>query len=248
MNIFNKYLKPHQQVPFILYPVTVLIAFTYSILGNPPETYFSNKRNILNVYFVKIGWFWVTFVYFYYLLLVRSKYARDNQQLIQGTLRYISVTLYWYIMTQWLLGPSAIDRIYILTGGRCNSLLQDVEASSKLVGVLEQQACRQLGGQWTGGHDVSGHCVLLIHASLFFWEELSWMFYSFSQFEQIKERSKIQYISILAVLGIAVIWWFMLFQTAVYFHGHYEILSGTFFGLLGWAVLVREDKFISTED
>jgi hypothetical protein len=238
MDFLNKYLKPHQRVSLILYPATALIAFLYSILGNPPETYFSNKRNILNVYFVKIGWFWVTLVYFSYLFLVQSR--KDIRQFINGACRYIFVTMYWYLMTQWLLGPSAIDRIYVLTGGKCSSLLQDVEVNVKLVNVFEQQVCRRLGGQWIGGHDVSGHCVLLIHASLFFWEELSWMFYSFDQFLLIKKRSKVQYLSIMAILVISAIWWFMLFQTGLYFHGHYEILSGTLFGILGWAILVRK--------
>ncbi|ORX91023.1 hypothetical protein K493DRAFT_304416 [Basidiobolus meristosporus CBS 931.73] len=28
------------------------------------------------------------------------------------------------------------------------------------------------GGEWAGGHDMSGHCMLLVHASLFLWEKL----------------------------------------------------------------------------
>ncbi|KAI9361028.1 inositol phospholipid synthesis and fat-storage-inducing TM-domain-containing protein [Pilaira anomala] len=140
-------------------------------------------------------------------------------------------------MTQWLLGPSFIDRVYVLTGGKCASLLQDAESSAKLANVFQQQTCRQLGGNWAGGHDVSGHCVMLIHASLFFWEELSWMFYNASALVQMKSRDRAQYFSIVAVGAIAAIWWFMLFMTGVYFHGHFEILSGSIFGVLGWAVL-----------
>lgn len=238
MDFLQKYLKPHQRIASILYPATVILAFLYSWLGNPPDSYFSNKRNILNVYFVKIGWFWVTLVYFNYLYIVRSKYLQDTKQFAQGALRYILMTLYWYIMTQQFLGPSIIDRIYVLTGGKCVSLLQDVEISEKLATVLEQQVCKRLGGQWSGGHDVSGHCVMLIHASLFFWEELCWMFYSFDTFIKLKQRNRIQYLSTVAVLSIAAIWWFMLFMTGVYFHGHFELVSGTIFGILGWALMV----------
>ncbi|GAA5811373.1 hypothetical protein MFLAVUS_004807 [Mucor flavus] len=237
MDMVNRVLKPHQLVSLILYPSTVFIAFLYSHIGNPPETYFSSKRNILNVFFVKVGWFWVTLVYFAYLYFVKSKSLQNTRLFAQGTARYVFVTLYWYIMTQWLFGPSFIDRIYVLTGGKCSSFLQDQGSSEEFAQVFQQQACRQLGGQWAGGHDVSGHCVMLIHASLFFWEELSWMFYNANAFIQMKVHNRAQYFSIVAVLAIASIWWFMLFMTGVYFHGHFEILSGSIFGVLGWAAL-----------
>ncbi|KAG0739204.1 hypothetical protein G6F57_011864 [Rhizopus arrhizus] len=237
MNFIKRHLKPHQQVALTLYPITVLVAFLYSTLGNPPNTYYAHKHNVLNLYFVKIGWVWVTLVYFSYLYFVRSRYLQDTQRFIKGSLRYLLVTLYWYIMTQWLLGPSMIDRIYVLTGGQCRSLTEQADGSDKLTSVVSQQVCRHLGGHWAGGHDVSGHCVLLIHASLFLWEELCWMFYSFDSLSLLKKQDKTQYRSVMAVLTIAVIWWFMLFQTGIYFHGHYELLSGTFFGTLGWVIL-----------
>ncbi|KAI8047846.1 Fat storage-inducing transmembrane protein [Gilbertella persicaria] len=140
-------------------------------------------------------------------------------------------------MTQWLLGPSFIDRVYVLTGGKCTSLLQNVETDARLANVVEQQVCRKLGGQWTGGHDVSGHCVLLIHASLFLWEELSWLFYNAQPLLTMKRRDRLQYAAVVAVLALLGLWWVMLMMTGVYFHGHFEIASGTLFGILGWIVL-----------
>ncbi|EPB87793.1 hypothetical protein HMPREF1544_05453 [Mucor circinelloides 1006PhL] len=237
MDTLKKYLKPHQIVPLILYPSTVLLAFLYSIVGHPPDSYFSSKRNIFNVFFVKIGWFWVTLLYFVYLYLVRSRRLQNTQAFIAGSARYVLVTLYWYFMTQWLFGPSFIDRVYVLTGGKCTSLLQDTKMNAELAMVVQQQVCRRMGGQWTGGHDVSGHCVLLIHASMFFWEELSWMFYNAKPFIQMKARDRAQYFSVVSVLLLASLWYIMLFMTGVYFHGHFEILSGAIFGVLGWALL-----------
>lgn len=32
---------------------------------------------------------------------------------------------------------------------------------------ISSMVCRKIGGRWTGGHDPSGHCFLLIHSSLF---------------------------------------------------------------------------------
>ncbi|CAO3639790.1 unnamed protein product [Mucor hiemalis] len=63
------------------------------------------------------------------------------------------------------------------------------------------------------------------------------MFYNFNDFVRMKLNNRAQYWSVVSVLFIAGIWWFMLFMTGVYFHGHFEILSGSIFGILGWATL-----------
>ncbi|KAI8967305.1 Fat storage-inducing transmembrane protein [Mycotypha africana] len=226
----------------ILYVMTPLVAVIYALLGDPPRSYFSSKHNIFNQYFVKIGWFWVTLAYFAYLWIVpfqRSPPARKRQVLTSGLLRYVFVTAYWYAMTQWLLGPSLIDRVFVWTGGRCMSLLQDVEHAAKLNAVSHPHVCRNLGGRWTGGHDVSGHCVLLIHASLFLWEELSWLFYDARPFLQWKRQTenRASYFVVLGNLALLALWWWMLLMTGVYFHGRMEIVSGILFGILGWVIL-----------
>ncbi|KAI9306067.1 Fat storage-inducing transmembrane protein [Cunninghamella echinulata] len=145
-------------------------------------------------------------------------------------------------MTQWLLGPSFIDRIYVATGGGChpkliNGTLQQQSNHAILSQTFQQSTCKRLGGQWEGGHDVSGHCVLLIHASLFLWEELSWLYYSIPSFTQLKYSHPSAWRSVISVLSLLGLWWWMLVMTSVYFHGHFELLSGTFFGIFGWALL-----------
>ncbi|KAI8376185.1 inositol phospholipid synthesis and fat-storage-inducing TM-domain-containing protein [Radiomyces spectabilis] len=229
-------LLPHQKLLLALYPVTVFLSFLYSVLAKPGPSYFSNKRNILNVGFVKIGWFWVTVVYFAYLLLVLSKRLQDKQRLMQGCLRYAVATVYWYILTQWLLGPSFIDRVFVATGGKCSAIAEEADISV-FENVFQQTACRKLGGQWGGGHDVSGHCVMLIHASLFLLEEVRWLFYDARPLSTLKQRDPTAWKAVVGVLGLVALWWWMLIMTGVYFHGHFELLSGCFFGLLGWAVL-----------
>ncbi|KAI8093395.1 Fat storage-inducing transmembrane protein [Halteromyces radiatus] len=162
-------------------------------------------------------------------------------------------------MTQWCFGPSFIDRVYVATGGSCvpisqqssilsgadnndgddlNLTIQQQQQHTLLLSQTFRQAtCRQLGGQWSGGHDVSGHCVMLIHASLFLWEELSWVFYSIPAATQLKRSQPTAWRALLAVLTLLGLWWWMLVMTAIYFHGHYELVSGTFFGVFGWAIL-----------
>ncbi|KAI9313028.1 inositol phospholipid synthesis and fat-storage-inducing TM-domain-containing protein [Dichotomocladium elegans] len=186
-----------------IYPLTVF-AFSTLVAGQVPETYFSDSNNALNVYFVKLGWLWTTLAF---------------ASMVPGWrawARYTMTTLYWYAMTQWLLGPSFVDRVFIATGGGCSS--------SDL--LTSQSTCRLSGGQWIGGHDVSGHCVLLIHASLFLWEEM-----------RQRRRNNPNYKNSF-VMALLVLWWWMLDMTSIYFfHGPHELLSGVLFGMLGWALL-----------
>ncbi|OAD76504.1 hypothetical protein PHYBLDRAFT_100611, partial [Phycomyces blakesleeanus NRRL 1555(-)] len=196
-------------------------------IGQAPISYFSLKHNVFNKYFVKIGWFWVTVVYLPYLALVLSKRKFDSQRFAQGILRYVVATTYWYLMTQSFFGPSIIDRVFVATGGHCSSKIYK-NGSDTIVAydnIFQQSSCRRLGGNWTGGHDVSGHCVMLIHASLFLWEELSWVFWSVPTFQRIRSQGGLEWFSILSVFSLLGLWWWMVLMTSVYFHGHLELLS-----------------------
>ncbi|KAI9248493.1 Fat storage-inducing transmembrane protein [Phascolomyces articulosus] len=140
-------------------------------------------------------------------------------------------------MTQWLLGPSFIERVFVATGGSCTDLLS---TQSEGINVNQYAACKRAGGTWNGGHDVSGHCVLLILSSLFLWEEaVAWAFYSIPAVQRLRANTSNRnaWYSVLTVFGLLVFWWWMLVVTSVYFHGHFELLSGCFFGVLGWAIV-----------
>lgn len=194
-------------IPALLYPITVLALSTF-VAGRVPPSYFSDSHNLFNVYFVKLGWLWTTVAYV--SLLNGDK---------KSWLRYILSTAYWFCITQWLLGPSFIDRVFVATGGSCSS---DILMQS-------QATCRQTGGQWIGGHDVSGHCVLLVHASLFLWEEQ----------RAILLKNNTKKYGLYIVYGFLALWWWMLCMTSTYFfHGQRELVSGTFFGMFGWVIMV----------
>ncbi|KAI8070705.1 Fat storage-inducing transmembrane protein [Gongronella butleri] len=232
-------LQPHQKTAVALYVLSVVVAFAYSAVFSPPPSYFSNKRNIFNVVFVKQGWAWITLVYGAYSALVLSKRWTSKQQM-QSLARFLCVTLYWFIMTQWLFGPSFIDRVYVLTGGGCHPLdgvLTTLQQKDTLAQIFTQGHCRRMGGAWQGGHDVSGHCVMLIHASLMFWEELSWLFYNIPGYTSLKTNTTNAWRAVNAVLGLLLVSWWMLVMTAVYFHGHFELFTGCLFAVLGWAAL-----------
>jgi hypothetical protein len=190
----------------LIYPFTLALAYAFSLLSpvaypsvpvttstlggsshvpNAPAgipstaNYFSSKRNILNLYFVKILWFWVTLSFA--LLLYRSRLYiasspstlfNDTKRLRrtgQALLRYAVMTLTWILVTQWCFGPALIDRSFTLTGGAC-TLPTNVERSP--FHILTSQNCKATGGIWKGGHDISGHVFLLVLASAFLGLEL----------------------------------------------------------------------------
>ncbi|GMM37808.1 Scs3 protein [Saccharomycopsis crataegensis] len=190
------------------------------------KNYFTQKRNIINVIFVKQGWGWTSAVYFYLIgswVLLKisplSPKSADGKSCIPvrkvsgSILRYLMATLWWVFFTQWFFGRPLMDRVFLATGGKCTSIahserllnyidrnpdlkneLRKIEIDSgsylgpgPLVpnsdGISDSDVdayeakissaiCRRVGGNWKGGHDPSGHCFLLVHASLFLWFEL----------------------------------------------------------------------------
>ena len=186
-----------------LYPATLLLGSLFSFLAPnvaatrstysathqsyyPPDlapSYFAQKRNVFNVYFVKVGWFWVTLA-MAALALTHPHFGRPLNVLAQplgvrarrakAFLRWGAATLVWTAVTQWFFGPALIDRSFRLTGGVCE-LLDQEEASGDLSGkrdAFSHAACKLIGGQWKGGHDISGHVFLLILGSAMLWMEL----------------------------------------------------------------------------
>lgn len=149
-------------------------------------SYFAKKTNAFNIYFVKVGWFWTTLAFF--LLLVSNRNFGPplrpvlTRQRLQALLRYTCITLVWIAVTQWFFGPPIIDRSFRWSGGKCEQVIRDADGGSAMKassaraggdgGVGEQfhavfthAACKAIGGQWKGGHDISGHVFLLILGS-----------------------------------------------------------------------------------
>lgn len=69
-------------------------------------------------------------------------------------------------MTQWFFGPGLVDRGFRVTGGACE-LASAMEGSGGAKEFVTGQACKAVGGQWRGGHDISGHVFILVLGSLF---------------------------------------------------------------------------------
>lgn len=159
----------------------------YTQAYDPPHlapSYFAQKKNLFNVYFVKIGWFWVTAALGAFVLTnpfygitgnrVDAKGNAGVKRRVGALLRWSIATVAWVFVTQWFFGPGLVDRSFILTGGACDVLEAKVEQKdmSTSVKALTHAACRKLGGQWRGGHDISGHVFILILGSALLWMEV----------------------------------------------------------------------------
>ena len=150
-----------------------------SLTTPPPINYFASKHNLLNLYFVKIDWFWTTLAfgalaYTTHVAQQAGKASPNTRSLLQAAIRYSIVTAAWVGTTQWLFGPPLIDRSFTFTGGRCEALPAklDDDGRSDLSAIATGIACKAVGGRWKGGHDISGHVFLLVLSSAFLVLEL----------------------------------------------------------------------------
>lgn len=76
----SAFLLPHQYLVFI-FPVTLLFGSLFGYIGGDRPSYFSNKRNILNMVFVKNGWGWTSIAFLVYVAVVFGKaliHQQDN--------------------------------------------------------------------------------------------------------------------------------------------------------------------------
>ncbi|PSN68053.1 hypothetical protein BS50DRAFT_573027 [Corynespora cassiicola Philippines] len=246
-----------------IYPTTLLLGSIFSTLSpgtrsapysatsqsHPPEfapSYFAQKKNIFNVYFVKKGWAWTTLALFSFVLFNSGFGSGITRRRLQATLRWAVVTAWWVFVTQWFFGPPLIDRGFRITGGQCE-LLRDPSVREEMSDTREYftaAACKAVGGTWKGGHDISGHVFLLILGSALLWFEF---LPTLTRAEDLRDGRRIMLpdgkVTSVAVekpvekekpttqgvkfsLGVAALMWWMLLMTAAYFHTWFEKFTG----------------------
>lgn len=168
-----------------------------------------------------------------------------QRRLLQASARYMVATTAWYLMTQWFFGAPVIDRGFIMTGGRCERIASaagDITSSARVEQAFSAATCKTAGGAWTGGHDVSGHVFMLVLATAALAMEVVGVVGAENLVavvscggDDAKEKkdgedtagagaagggefSKAQVWALRFVLGVAVLGWWMLFMTAIWFH------------------------------
>lgn len=224
----NRYITPSP-------PTAPGIASTLNMPeAHEPLSYFARKNNILNLYFVKIGWLWTTAA-FLSLVATQHAYTSSPARIPRAVLRYALVTGTWILTTQWCFGPALIDRGFTVTGGKCERVLSakgDVEAET--VGQLATGwACKAAGGKWNGGHDISGHIFMLALGSAFLaleiWGVRGWLGKSVgtvggkeNEGSEVKEEGlvpkQIQNYAVRFVWTVVGLQLWMFMMTGIWFH------------------------------
>lgn len=144
-------------------------------------------------------------------------------------------------MTQWFLGPALIDRGFRLTGGACE-LASVYDGTGGTREFVTGQACKAVGGEWKGGHDISGHVFILVLGSAFLGLEV---LPALVGARGLREERRVRRADggvvraereiageetqeldgkggVSAPLAVAGLSWWMLLMTAAYFHTWFE--------------------------
>lgn len=217
-----------------------------------PESYFSDKHNFFNQYFVKVAWGWTLGVLTPFIILAGCILWKDYPLLIVRDLsRLVVATLVWFV---WV---SMFNYIEYLTG------------SCSTAGYNGKKLCLQAGHNWDG-FDISGHSFILMFSALVIHEELQafWVVTNLSGssawFQSISAKAKqifgvsspanesmkkfaelmarleplLNIFAVIAVL-IEVMWLFMLVWTSLYFHSAVDKILGGAIAIFNWLVTYR---------
>ncbi|XP_024998180.2 acyl-coenzyme A diphosphatase FITM2 [Gallus gallus] len=200
-----------------------------------PETPMQNKRNVFNVYFVKVAWAWTFWLLLPFIgvttyLFAKSKFLYGPTKSILAALRRLSTllvgTAVWYVCTELF--------VYI------ENLTGTCSTSSKLSEPHQlyatKQECHRNNGIWNG-FDISGHCFLLSYCALMIVEEMAVL-----EGLSIDRNSRLRVVInglFVSLCFLTMIWVFMFLCTTVYFHDFSQKLLGALIGLAAWYATYR---------
>lgn len=165
---------PDVCVKLYLYGIVVILSsLVRSFNASPTSTFLQDKRNFLNVYFVKIGWAWLLAVCTPFVFLTNS-FLRGNHQFdklyigrgLISCVRLLVATVCWKVVT------SVFVYAELSYGGHCLVEQNRMNATTR-------HECKQVEGSWVPFLDISGHVFLLTFCCLIMCEEsktfLDWM-------------------------------------------------------------------------
>ncbi|ODV94371.1 hypothetical protein PACTADRAFT_76976 [Pachysolen tannophilus NRRL Y-2460] len=216
------------------------------------NNFFTDKKNFINQIFVKKGWFWTILVYLIICFEKFISNKNDLKPILKSIGRILILTLWWVFFTQWFFGLPIMDKVFLNTGGECSNIpgynilgkkgnidsniFMKIEQrlfakNDKLneeqdfyrTNVLGSKSCRYYGGQWSGGHDPSGHIFLLVLGSILLAFEYLLLFSQKKTLQKMKHHLTIGKISTITLISL---WLWMLLMTSVYFHSFVEKLFG----------------------
>lgn len=236
----QKMLVMRRNTKFTLIWITFVIGSFLHDYFPLPGSYFSNRKNFFNVYFVKKGWGWTLVLLSGYISSLLIKQKVNNWHTFYKHLSRLGVTtVLWFIFT------TAFEIIENYTGaclGEANLLYKNV--------------CIKKEFLWDG-FDISGHCFLLAFCILIINEELNCstniltcnhngvvhstepnrgkgirVIFGIRIREEVFEQA-IEWLGFILLL-LMVLWEIMLFFTCLYFHTLSQKLLGFSLGALSF--------------
>ncbi|KAM4623174.1 acyl-coenzyme A diphosphatase FITM2 [Discoglossus pictus] len=193
-----------------------------------PDSYLNNKRNFLNVYFVKFSWAWTFWLLLPFIVLTNYTLTQSKRVVLRRINTLLVGTVIWFVCTRFF------QYVENLTG-TClvPHTLSDVSKQNKEYG--DRRECMLNGGTWQG-FDISGHAFLLPYCILIILEETSVI--HDIKLQRSWKRAAIN--ALFVALGVlSSIWVWMFFCTAIYFHDFFQKIIGATFGILGWYVTYK---------
>ncbi|EYC10155.1 hypothetical protein Y032_0057g2794 [Ancylostoma ceylanicum] len=173
--------------------------------------YLVQKHSVFNQYGVKLGWMWTCFVVGPFIWFSSRAHHRDKDKSIIDIMRLVVATGIWYVSV-W-----QFHRIMEWTS-RCDLSLR-----------YSRKQCRDEGGRWIPGFDISGHCFLMIYSMLVMAEEAN----AFREWNQVvhrdddsgllmrekqERRTKLAQYFIIAMLVLNIVWIKQLTISTLYYH------------------------------
>ncbi|XP_069739839.1 acyl-coenzyme A diphosphatase FITM2 [Narcine bancroftii] len=187
------------------------------------ESYFSNRRNVFNVYFVKFSWGWTMGLLLPFIFISNYFVRRDALFAVRRLTSCVVGTVIWFL-------PTRIFHVVENFTGRCF----ESQNMTVLEGFETKDVCSKQGHSWVG-FDISGHSFLLSYCILMIMEETAIM----NEIYKLEQKPQKAISTIIKSLFIALnilflLWIWMFFCTAVYFHDLPQKMIGTILGISAW--------------
>lgn len=206
------------------YTITIITSSLLPLIPGdlvPDSPYFRDKRNVFNVYGIKMAWFWTVLL----VLGMMSTLLKNYKALRACAVRLTLASAYWYTCINFVMRP-----IYTYFGS----------CSKPTLATYSSCIAEKASGSIWSGFDISGHVFIILHSSLFLIEELK---YTLSTCSSTSPRDQLFPDALSTATGsVLVVWYLMLIMTCFYFHPFLEVVSGAFLGFTFWFLVYVQLK------
>ncbi|WKX90950.1 hypothetical protein Q1695_009637 [Nippostrongylus brasiliensis] len=222
------FIDPKKKAATILACVTILSAVG-SFITFDENVYIIQKHSVFNQYGVKLGWMWTCFVVGPFIWFASRAHYRDKHKAVIDIMRLGVATACWYFSVM------QFNRVLQWTS-RCDLSIR-----------YSRSQCKEKGGVWIPGFDISGHCFLLIYSMLIMAEEA----HAFREWNQVvhrdddsgvvmrerqEKRVKLAQYFIVGMLVLNIIWIKQLTISVLYYHIMIDKIAGAIVAILCWYI------------